>query len=180
MNKRGVQMAVLAVPVVLGIILFAVAIIQRGRFANDTDRRQKVEREIAISLQNIDKEKETGDDRIAVADQGVQEESTYLTFLRSSATATRVDIVRYTATDPTINTGSAPVDIKGATPIKGSLEAVGTYRDLLAFMTRLEKGQRLLALNDVSWNRTEDVDQVRLSAEITRFVVPVTTPPPNS
>ncbi|RYG29292.1 hypothetical protein EON81_26975 [bacterium] len=173
------RIAAVAIPGVLALILIILAVVQRNRFIRDTVERQQVEAQIAGLLRAMDEQMANAPTKVAAIPEDALEESTYLTFLRSSAAQTNVQISRWTAdTRPTdtIKTPASPA-LAGIMALSGKVEISGNYRALLAFARRLEEDNRLYSLSTLMWNRAEGTEDVRLTTQITRYVFVATAPP---
>ena len=187
MNSREqLRIAMVAVPSVAALALFIVSFQQRSKFVRDSEKRQQVERQISDLLKSMESQNSLAEAKKAAVTDEPLEESRYLTFIRSSAQANGIKIVRW-ASNPRLPATSAPppTDPNAASPaladvqpLTGTLEVAGPYRQVLSFARALESSDRLYNMSNVSWVRPDNGFDVHLSVFVTRYVLkaPAVTP----
>jgi len=128
--------------------------------------------------------------RYAAVDDVPEEETTFLTFLRTRTTADNVTFKNWFS--QTIEYGkdkqAAPKDpkvaelLKGLRKITGALTFTGAYQDIRKLVGELEESNRLYTQNNITWTATKDGTQLAMT--ISRYVAPAKpgavkkTPPP--
>ncbi|HEY0866586.1 MAG TPA: hypothetical protein VGE01_04380, partial [Fimbriimonas sp.] len=108
------------------------------------------------------------------------EESNFISALKSTAKDSQVVIVKWTvvtnanteateANKSTTNTKEKDL-LLGVTPMGGQLEIEGDYRSVLRFTDRLLSAPRLYNLSFVSLIRGDEPNKTRMSMMVTRYV----------
>ncbi|AIE84008.1 hypothetical protein [Fimbriimonas ginsengisoli] len=175
------RIALVALPTLIAFGLFADAFSQRNHFVQDSEQRQQVERLIQQTLKSLESQQNIPEGRKAAVPEDAVEESQFLNYVRGTARANEVEILRWSA-NPRLPAGPPggpppPAALAEISPISGLLEVVGPYRSVLAFARTLEQNDRLLNFSSVAWTRPDARDKVRLSMIVTRYVVKAPTPP---
>jgi hypothetical protein len=178
---RGTRIAVVVGIFLFALSMFGLAFLQRSRFVRDTEDRQRIEGQISALYLSIQSQSDLPRGREAVVEDGPREESAFLALLRRAAQTSGARIRRWNAQarppQPGVTVDPPSDVLKDVTPLIGTLEASGPYRSVIAFTRRLETGDRLLSLSNVSWSRPAEGQDVLLVAQITRYVVPASAPP---
>ena len=133
-------------------------------------------------LDDATKDKETTDKfkssrYFATIDETNDEESSFLTYLRTTAGTFGVTLVQWSSTSAEFGKDKSisPVDAKSAAILKGirrvssSLTLSGKYFGLRQFIGELESSNRLYSLSGITWNRTDAGDN-SLNVTVSRYV----------
>lgn len=125
--------------------------------------------------------------RRATVARSRHEQTDFLTWLRTYATLTHVQITRWSSVSPAAS-AAAPLPL-GVTALDSTLEVTGAYNDIRRFLYSIEGASpRLLNLSNTNWSRVQS-GATHLTFNLTRYTAlesapttPATTisgPPPH-
>ncbi|MDE2127474.1 MAG: hypothetical protein KGJ62_12880 [Armatimonadetes bacterium] len=118
--------------------------------------------------------------RVPVVADSNMEQAQFVNALRVIADTSKVSLVRWSVgqTAPTTGPGSATKGAPGSkfptgvSPMTNLIEINGTFAHARTFLYNLARYRRLLALDDLHWQRTNGWPVTDLSFTVTRFIVP--------
>ena len=118
--------------------------------------------------------------RVPVVADSNMEQAQFVNALRVIADVSKVSLVRWSVgqTTPTTGPGSATKGgtaskfPNGVSPMTNLIEINGTFAHARMFLYNLARYRRLLALDDLHWQRTNGWPITDLSFTVTRYIVP--------
>jgi hypothetical protein len=187
MNKSILyQLSLFAIPIAcIGLTCGLNAYEVRRQQTLDT-KLQAVQKEIKDArelIAGVEKRGQAG--FIAAVPDSPQEQVTFISSLRSTASQCHVSLTRWgTAPVPTIALpDGAPQaltdDIAKVTPICNEVTVSGNYDQVRAFLYSITQQERLVTLSGVKWDRSSDMPITTLNFSLTRYVgsLGAATPP---
>jgi len=115
--------------------------------------------------------------RYATVNDSPSEEYTFITYLKTSAVMCGVTLTNLTSqsadpkNDPAAKENAADPLMKGIDRRDTIITMNGSYGNLRNMISTLETSDRLFALSNLTWTRTESATSV--TVDVTRYVIPV-------
>jgi len=189
MQTKHIKIAIIAA--LFGTLIFViVAFMQFQKAAKEDSLSAQMRQQIGDIQKRIDASRDQKLLKEATAPATVSEESTFIADLKSLAKETGTTIVKWDTITiaPTPAAAPAPTPapapgantppdlMAGVTPLGGTIQIQGDYRDVLRFTDHLLSAPRLYNLTLVSITRDQNLPITRLGMTITRYVEAAATP----